>query len=198
VSDPNSNTTGVLMVGVGGQGIILASDVLAQAAMEAGLDAKKSEVHGMSQRGGIVSSHVRFGKKVWSPIIPEGRVDVLLAFEQAEALRALHLVAPEGAVITSTQQLVPPIASGKKFDYPNDPMVTIKERFPAALAIDALGECQALGNEKMVSVMLLGALSATLDFPSELWRRVIVKRVPRGTEEANMNAFERGCELMKV
>ena len=187
--------TNVLMIGVGGQGIILASDVLCQVAMDAGLDAKKSEVHGMSQRGGSVSSHVRYGAKVWSPIIPEGQVDVLVAFEIAEGLRDLHHARAGGRVIMSTQEIVPPIASGKGFDYPVNAQGQIRERFPNALLIDARGECLALGNEKMVSVLFLGALSACLDLPEPVWIPAILKRVPKGTEDANTRAFERGREL---
>ena len=187
--------TGVLMVGVGGQGIILASDVLAQVAMEAGLDVKKSEVHGMSQRGGTVSSHVRFGAKVWSPMIPEGGADVLMAFEQAEGLRALHDLAPGGRAIVSRQQIIPPIAAGKQFSYPADAVAQIAARCPDLIAIDAQAECRVLGNEKMSSVLFLGALAPSLDFPEALWRKVILARVPRGTEEGNWAAFQRGLAL---
>jgi len=187
--------TGVLMVGVGGQGIILASDVLAQVAMEAGLDVKKSEVHGMSQRGGTVSSHVRFGAKVWSPMIPEGAADVLIAFEQAEGLRAIHELAPGGRAIVSRQQIIPPIAAGKQFSYPEDALAQLAARCPTLVAIDAQAECRALGNEKMLSVLFLGALAPSLAFPEALWRKVVLARVPRGTEEGNWAAFQRGRAL---
>ena len=188
-------TVGVLMVGVGGQGIILSSNILGQVAMEAGFDAKKSEVHGMSQRGGTVSSHVRFGEKIWSPIIPEGRADILMAFESAEALRAIHDLAPGGTAIVSEQKIIPPIASGKKFTYPDDAMEQVAERCENLIAFDAQAVCRELGNEKMVSVLFLGALSACLDFELDLWKRVVMKSVPKGTEEGNWNAFLRGREL---
>ena len=191
----NSHVTGVLMVGVGGQGIILAGDVLSLVAMAEGFDVKKSEVHGMSQRGGTVTSHVRFGPKVWSPMIPEGEADVLLGFEAAETLRALHLVAPAGSIISSTQRIIPPIAAGKKFSYPENPFGSIRASFPDALAIDAQAECRALGNERMLSVLMLGALSAKLTLGQERWRDVIFQRVPKGTQEANWRAFLRGREL---
>jgi indolepyruvate ferredoxin oxidoreductase beta subunit len=190
-----SPITNILMIGVGGQGIILASDVLSQVAMDAGLDVKKSEVHGMSQRGGSVSSHVRFGAKVWSPIIPEGQVDILMAFELAEGLRDVHHVHAKGRVIASTQEIVPPIAAGKDFEYPPRAREQIRERFPDALLVDARGECLALGNEKMVSVLFLGILSACLDFSEEIWTAATLRRVPKGTEETNMKAFRRGREL---
>ncbi len=164
-----SKITNVLLIGVGGQGIILASDVLSQVAMDAGLDVKKSEVHGMSQRGGSVSSHVRFGERVWSPIIPEGHVDILMAFEIAEGLRDIHHARSDGRVIVSTQEIIPPIASGKDFNYPSDAKDQIRARYPNALLVDAREECLALGNEKMISVLFLGALSACLELPEKLW-----------------------------
>ena len=190
-----SGITNVLIVGVGGQGVILASAILSQAAMEAGHDTKQSEVHGMSQRGGTVSSHVRFGPKVWSPMVPEGEAQVLLAFERAEALRAAHLVAPGGTVIVNRQSIIPPIASGKKFSYPEDPVGELRGRVERVVEIDALGECKKLGNEKMVSVLLLGALSVNLEFPAAIWEKIIRSRVPKGTEDGNLAAFARGAEL---
>ncbi|MBC8367467.1 indolepyruvate oxidoreductase subunit beta [bacterium] len=185
----------MLIVGVGGQGVILASAILAQAAMEAGHDTKQSEVHGMSQRGGTVSSHVRFGEKVWSPMVPEGEAHVMLAFERAEALRAAHLVAPGGVAIVNRQSIIPPIASGKNFAYPEDPIGDSRERVERVIEIDALEECRKLGNEKMVSVLLLGALSAQLDFDGAIWEKVIRSRVPKGTEDGNLAAFAKGAEL---
>ncbi|MCB9514072.1 MAG: indolepyruvate oxidoreductase subunit beta [Candidatus Latescibacteria bacterium] len=190
-----TRTTGVLLVGVGGQGIILASDVLAQVAMEAGLDAKKSEVHGMSQRGGTVSSHVRFGEKVWSPMIPEGGADLLMAFELAEGLRAVHDLTPGGRALVSTQRIIPPIAAGKQFSYPDDALAQLGARCKDLVSFDAQAECRALGNEKMVSVLFLGAVAPSLPFEEALWRKVIFGRVPRGTEEGNWGAFQRGRAL---
>ncbi len=190
-----SEIQNMLIVGVGGQGVILASAILAQAAMEAGHDTKQSEVHGMSQRGGTVSSHVRFGEKVWSPMVPEGEAQVMLAFERAEALRAAHLVAPGGVVIVNRQSIIPPIASGKKFTYPEDPVGELGKRVERVIEIDALDECRKLGNEKMVSVLLLGALSAQLDFDPAIWEKVIRSRVPKGTEDGNLAAFAKGAEL---
>jgi len=190
-----SEATNMLIVGVGGQGVILASSILAQAAMEAGHDTKQSDVHGMSQRGGTVSSHVRFGEKIWSPMVPEGEADLLLAFERAEALRAAHLLAPSGTVIVNRQSIIPPIASGKKFAYPEDPVGELRARVDRVIEIDALEECRKLGNEKMLSVLLLGALSTRLEFDRSIWEKVIRSRVPRGTEEGNLAAFARGAEL---
>jgi len=190
-----SETRNVLIVGVGGQGVILASAILSQAAMEAGHDTKQSEIHGMSQRGGVVSSHVRFGEKVWSPMVPEGEAHVILAFERAEALRAVHLLAPGGQVIVNAQSIIPPLASGKDFSYPEDPLGAVRQRTERMVEVDAISEARELGNEKMISVLLLGALSVHLDFPGEVWKKVIRARVPKGTEEGNLKAFARGAEL---
>ncbi|MCP4547763.1 MAG: indolepyruvate oxidoreductase subunit beta [bacterium] len=195
MSTQNGKITNVLLVGVGGQGVLLASDILADVAMEAGFDAKKSEVHGMAQRGGVVSSHLRFGKKVWSPIIPEGQADVMMAFEQAEALRAMHLLRDGGVPIVNQYSIIPPIAGGGKFQYPESPLAGVLQRFPNLITIDAFKECRLLGNEKMVSVLFLGALSSQLEFSEDLWNSVIMKRVPKGTEEGNWKAFKRGREL---
>ena len=195
MSKANGKISNVLLVGVGGQGVLLASDIIAQVAMEAGLDAKKSEIHGMSQRGGVVSSHLRFGPKIWSPIIPEGGADIMMAFEQAEALRAMHLLAEGGVPIINEHRIIPLTASSNKFSYPEDGVAKVGKRFPNMISFDAFAECRKLGNEKMVSVLFLGALASKLDFSKELWERVILKRVPKGTEMGNMAAFERGLEL---
>jgi indolepyruvate ferredoxin oxidoreductase, beta subunit len=191
----NGKITNVLLVGVGGQGVLLASDILSEVAMEAGFDARKSEVHGMAQRGGVVSSHLRFGDKVWSAMIPDGQADVMMAFEQAEAMRAMHMLHPGGIPIVNTQTIIPPIASGGKFSYPEDPLGTVKGRYPGTISFDAFSECRALGNEKMISVLFLGALAAKLEFSPELWKKVIMRRVPKGTEDGNWRAFMRGMEL---
>jgi len=116
----DNNITNVLIVGVGGQGVLLASEVLSETAMRAGMDVKKSEVHGMSQRGGVVTSHVKFGSRVYSPIIPYGQADIIVSFEQSEALRSTEWLKKDGLMATSRTKLVPPITSGGKFKYPDD------------------------------------------------------------------------------
>ena len=112
----------ILIVGVGGQGVLLASELLSTVALESGYDTKKSEVHGMAQRGGAVTSHVRLGEKIFSPLIPEGSADVILAFEQAEAQRWVHFLKDGGTVVVNNFKLIPPIASMKGFQYPDDPI----------------------------------------------------------------------------
>ena len=182
----------VLIVGVGGQGVLLASELLSTAAVESGLDAKKSEVHGMAQRGGVVSSHVRFGEKVYSPLIPDGETDVLLAFEIAEALRWIHFLKEDGTVIVNDYRLVPPIAMMKGQHYPEDPVRKVRERVKNVLVVDARAVAKRLGNVRLVNTLLLGVLSLSVDLPLTVWEKVIRERVPKGTEDLNWQAFLEG------
>lgn len=187
------NTThNVLIVGVGGQGVLLASEVLSSVSMEAGFDTKKSEVHGMAQRGGVVSSHVRFGEKVHSALIKEGNADVILAFEQAEAQRWIHFLKPDGFIIVNKYKLFPPIASMKGFDYPDDPIGAVKKRTSNVTVVEAVKLANSLGNPRLVNTILLGVLSRRLDISTDIWEKVISERVPKGTEELNIKAFREG------
>ncbi|MDP8241343.1 MAG: indolepyruvate oxidoreductase subunit beta [Candidatus Hatepunaea meridiana] len=187
-------TKNILIVGVGGQGVILASELLSEAAMKAGFDVKKSEVHGMAQRGGVVSSHVRFARKVYSPLIPEGDSDVVLAFEAAEGLRWANNVNEDGLVVVNTQEIIPPIAFTKGYDYPEKPIEQARKQVKRLIAIDAIGIAQRLGNVKGVNTVLLGAIAGELPISDEIWEAVIRRRVPRGTEEMNIAAFKEGAK----
>ena len=187
-----SETKNVLIVGVGGQGVLLASEVLSSAAVEAGFDAKKSEVHGMAQRGGVVSSHVRLGKKVYSPLIKEGNADVILAFEKAEAMRWVHFLKDGGTIIVNDYKLVPPIASMKGFDYPGDPIGVVKKRVKDVKVVDAAKIAEKLGNPRLVNTILLGVLSVSLDIEEAVWDKVLRERVPKGTEDLNVKALKEG------
>jgi len=190
-----NNITNVLIVGVGGQGVLLASEVLSETAMLAGLDVKKSEVHGMSQRGGVVSSHVKFGNKVYSPIIPDGQADILISFEQAEALRAIQWLKKDGLVATSLTRLVPPIASGGKFSYPDDPVAELKKKAKRVIALDADKIALELGNPRLVNILLLGTISNELGFDKDVWDQAIKARVKAKFVDINLKAFARGQEL---
>ncbi|MBM3329459.1 MAG: indolepyruvate oxidoreductase subunit beta [Calditrichaeota bacterium] len=190
-----SSTTNILIVGVGGQGVILASELLSEAAMSAGYDVKKSEVHGMAQRGGVVSSHVRFGPKVHSPLIPDGAADVVLAFEAAEGLRWVDQVKPDGALVVNTQEIVPPIAFTKEHRYPDDPVGQARQVVEKVVAIDAHAVASEAGSSKMVNTVLLGAISNYLPLEEATWEAILRKKVPRGTEEANLTAFRRGRQF---
>lgn len=189
-----TQTTNILIVGVGGQGILLASELIADAAFLNQEDVKKSEVHGMAQRGGVVSSHVRFGKQVFSPLIPVGEVDILLAFEEMEALRWLYFVKKEGMVIVNQQQMVPPIAVMKGLPYPEDPIQQIRSSIPKVLPIGARQVAKEIGNERVMNLILLGMLSTGLSFDMAVWEKAICQRVPKGTEEINIKAFHMGRE----
>ncbi len=190
--------TNILIVGVGGQGVLLASEVLSETAMKAGLDVKKSEVHGMSQRGGVVSSHVKFGPKVFSPIVPYGQADILVSFEQAEALRAIDWLKADGHVVTSRTRLVPPIATGGKFHYPDDPVEDLKKKAAKVTAIDADKIALDLGNSRLVNIILLGVISNWLEFDKTLWEDVIRERVKAKFVDLNIKAFAEGRKISAV
>ncbi len=183
-------TTNVFIAGVGGQGILLASEILSDVALAHGLDVKKSEVHGMAQRGGSVVSHVRFGEKVYSPVIAEREADVLVSFEKMEALRWVHYVAPEGAVVVNNQEIVP---SGLE-QYPDGLDQELARRVPSALVIDALRLADEAGSARAANTVMLGAFSNYLDFSEDEWKSAIERRVPPKTVEVNLKAFALGRE----
>ena len=185
-------TTNVLIVGVGGQGVLLASEILCEVAKVMGLDAKKSEVHGMSQRGGVVTSHVRFGKKVYSPLIPAKEADVILAFEIAEGLRWIDELKAGGAMIANSQRIVPPIVSTGTFEYPAETEKQILARIPSAKIVDAFEIAKNLGNTRMVNTILLGVLSQSIDLEEDKWLEVIERMAPKNTGEINKKAFLEG------
>jgi indolepyruvate ferredoxin oxidoreductase beta subunit len=195
-----SAPTNVLVVGVGGQGVIMISKVLAQICQQQGYEVKQSEVHGMAKRGGVVFSHVRFGPKVWSPTIPLGETDILLALEWAEGLRWLPYLHPErGKFIADVRQIPPPFAyrerrRGAQPDYHPEPVAELTRRFPNSIVIDATGMAKTLGNERVANTILLGALATSLSFPKEDWLAVLRHFVPPHTVELNCQAFQRGWE----
>lgn len=187
-------TRSVIIAGVGGQGILLASNLLSEAAMEAGYDVKKSEIHGMSQRGGDVTSTVRFGDKVYSPIVGLAGADVILAFEKLEALRNLPYLKKEGTIIVNDYRIDPlPVASGY-MEYPENTIEYLKERVKT-IVLDAKALALKAGNIRTMNVVLLGVLSKSLDIPEEIWLKVIEKRVPPKAIEANKIAFRLGREV---
>jgi indolepyruvate ferredoxin oxidoreductase beta subunit len=183
-------TTSILMVGVGGQGIVLASDVLAQAASYAGHDVKKSEVHGMSQRGGSVSSDVRFGQRVHSPRTAPGDVDYLVAFEKLEALRYLHYLAPAGTLIVNDQEILPSTVTSGAAEYPPDIIERIAARSRHVEIIPALEMARDAGNTRAANTALLGALSRHLDIPLAAWKRALTDRVPAKALDVNVEVFK--------
>ena len=187
-----NGTTNILIVGVGGQGVLLASEILCEVAKVLGLDAKKSEIHGMSQRGGVVTSHVRFGKKVYSPIIPDGDADVILAFEIAEGLRWAGELKAGGKIIVNNQRIIPPIVSTGKFSYPDELEKKIREKVEKTIIVDAFDIAAKLGNTRLVNTILLGVMSNSIDLEEEKWLEVIERMAPKGTGEINKKAFLEG------
>ena len=181
----NGKTWNILMVGVGGQGIVTSSDILTRAAMEAGHDAKKSEIHGMSQRGGSVFSHIRFGPRVSSPVIPEGGADILFSLEELEALRWLGYANASSTVICATAQIAP---AGVE-TYPSGVLDAIRSACPRLVVLDVVKLEERIGNPRFLNVALLGVLSGMLDIDDASWRRAILKEVPPAYGEANWQAF---------
>jgi len=193
-------STNVLVVGVGGQGVLMISKVLAQVCAQRGLEVKQSEVHGMAKRGGVVFSHVRFGRRVWSPTIPRGEADVVVALEWAEGLRWLpHLCPERGTFLVDTRRIVPPFACrdrrpGARAAYPTGSAEALRGRVGRSIALDALSAAEELGNPRAANTVLLGALSTVLDFSVEAWHAAIDASVPPSTLEVNRAAFEWGRE----
>jgi indolepyruvate ferredoxin oxidoreductase beta subunit len=187
-----NKVTGIMIVGVGGQGVILASELLCEAAMRAGYDVKKSEVHGMAQRGGSVVSNVRFGEKVYSPLISKGEADILLSFEQLETLRWLDYIKPEGKIIVNMQKIMPMAVAIGQGEYPEDIFGVLKRKTDKIYRVDGLGIATKAGNVKAVNVAIIGALSNYLDIPEGIWKEVIENRVPPKTLKINLTAFEMG------
>ena len=187
-----SNVKSVMIVGVGGQGTLLASRVLGSAMLSQGVDVKVSEVHGMSQRGGSVVTYVRYGDKVYSPIIAQGEADVLLAFEALEAARYLPWLKQEGTVVVNTQQMDPmPVVTGVA-EYPKDILGKVREQVVKVVALDALGMAEEAGSSKAVNVVLIGAMAKKLDLPKEVWIDTIKETVPSKFIDMNLKAFELG------
>lgn len=187
--------TNILLVGVGGQGILLASEIVSEAAMLAGFDVKKSEIHGMSQRGGSVVSHVRFGTEVFSPIIPEGEGDILFGFELMETARSLPLIKPGGTVVANDLQISPPSVLMGQETYPVGLAERIKAQCADFLLVDGQKMAADAGNVRAANTVLLGAISKRLDIAEKYWMMALEKMVPAKALEVNIRAFQIGRAL---
>ncbi|MEZ5175558.1 MAG: 2-oxoacid:acceptor oxidoreductase family protein [Acidimicrobiia bacterium] len=188
---------GLLLAGVGGQGVILASMIVADALMRAGFDVKQSEVHGMAQRGGSVVSHIRWKRdKVDSPLVEKGSAEVLAAFEWAEAIRWVEYVRDGGAVVTDLKTIVPPGACNDtrawSRAYPRFDGDLFKNRRLESRFVDATANAAALGNVRAANSVILGSVAAFVDIDTEHWEAAITSLVPKGTEEVNLAAFRAG------
>lgn len=191
----SEKVTNILLVGVGGQGILLASEILAEAFMLAGFDVKKSEIHGMSQRGGSVVSHVRFGREVPSPTVPEGEGDILFGFELLEAYRFLSLLHPGAKVVVNDYRIAPPSVLLGQAAYPEDLAGKIRQRFPDFLLVDGLRLAQQAGDARAANTVLLGAVSKRLTIDEAIWQQALEKMVPKKVLEINRSAFALGRAL---
>jgi indolepyruvate ferredoxin oxidoreductase, beta subunit len=191
----SERVTNILLVGVGGQGILLASEILSETFMLAGYDVKKSEIHGMSQRGGSVVSHVRYGKEVFSPLVPEGEGDILFGFELMETYRSLPLLKKGGAVVVNDLEISPPSVLMGQETYPQGLAEKIRELFPDFLLVDGQRIAKEAGNLRAANTVLLGAVSRRLDISEMYWMQALEKMVPSKALEVNRKAFQLGREL---
>ena len=194
-----SAITNILVCGIGGKGVMTATEILAEAAISQGHDVKKTEVAGMAQRGGVVTSHLRFGAKVLSPQIAPGTVQVLLGFEGAEALRWAHYLLPDGLALVNTAKLVPPVVELGLYDYPEDPIGQMRVAGHRVVAFDALSIARELGEVKLGNTVMLGAIADHLPFPPDVLLACIVKRFARKGEKVvdmNRRAFTAGREAV--
>jgi indolepyruvate ferredoxin oxidoreductase beta subunit len=182
-------TKNIMIVGVGGQGTLLASKLLGKILLMKGYDIKVSEVHGMSQRGGSVVTYVRYGEKVYSPIIDKGEADIILSFELLEAARWIEYLKTDGIIITNTQQTNPmPVITGAA-EYPENLTDKIAAAGARAICFDALSLAEEAGSSKAVNLVLLGKLSNSFDFTEEEWMKAIEVSVPEKFLEINKKAF---------
>lgn len=192
-----SKTTNILLSGVGGQGIILASKILATGLMNSGYDVKMSEVHGMAQRGGSVTTQVRFGEKVYSPIIGKGQADILVSFEEMETAKWMEFVKPEGTVVIN-QFRIPsaPILIGAS-DYPAGVVAEVKSKVDNTQIIPAADMAKELGNVKAMNVIMVGALVKGLGLTDIDWEAVITALVKEKYVPLNIKAFKMGFDAVK-
>jgi len=190
-----NKTTNIMIVGVGGQGSLLASRLIGNLLVNEGFDVKVSEVHGMSQRGGSVVTYVRFGDKVYSPVIDEGQADFIVSFELLEAARWLKYLAPGGRIITNTQQIDPmPVITGAA-SYPTELAEKIRSSGANIDAFDALSLATEAGSSKAVNIVLMGKLSRYFDISEAAWQKALEETVPPKFLELNKKAFELGRNM---
>ncbi|MBQ4626167.1 MAG: indolepyruvate oxidoreductase subunit beta [Clostridia bacterium] len=185
----------IMIVGVGGQGTLLASRILGSALLDCGYDVKVSEVHGMSQRGGSVVTYVRYGENVASPIIEKGEADIILAFEQLEAARWLEYLKPDGKIVVNTQKIDPmPVVIGTT-EYPGGVIEAIKAAGADVEELDALPLAVEAGTSKAVNVVLIGAMAKNMPLDKEVWIKALKESVPPKFLELNLRAFEMGYSI---
>ena len=194
----DNKVTNILLSGVGGQGAILASNILAHVFVQAGYDVKKSEVHGMAQRGGDVTTHFRYGKKVYSPLIKYGEVDFLLAFELLEALRYINYCKDGAAIVINDQKILPPAVTLGLAKYPTDIPATFKKYFKNRIHVVKGQEIAlGLGNAQAANVVLVGAFSKLIpEIEDQMWLNALTDLLPKKIQDLNVKAFQKGREAL--
>jgi indolepyruvate ferredoxin oxidoreductase beta subunit len=188
--------TNILICGVGGQGVVLASALLADLAFRKGYDVKQGVVKGMAQRGGAVVSNLRFGEKVYSPLIPKGELDFLFSTEKLETLRWIEWCSPKTIIIADTLEIYPPAVNRGEMEYPKDIEEFLKSNLEKVYLLPATEIAKNLGDPRIANVVLLGALSNFLDFEESLWEETIMENVPKQFLEINLMAFREGKKLI--
>jgi indolepyruvate ferredoxin oxidoreductase, beta subunit len=186
------NTGNILFSGVGGQGILLASEITAYSLLAVGFDAKKSEVHGMAQRGGSVTAQLRYGYQVYSPLIEPGRVNIQVAFEMMEAVRYLPYLHTNSKVIVNTQRILPPAVATGKITYPEDVLAHLTGHAITVICVDAFDLAYKVGEVRTANMIMVGALSVFLPVDQAVYEQVISARIPAKFREVNLRAFAEG------
>ena len=190
-----SNVKSIVMVGVGGQGILLATQIAARAALIGGHDVKTNEVHGMAQRGGSVVAQIRFGVRVYSPLVPDGTAQVLASLERIEALRFAHYLAPDGLAVVSRQAIIPVTVSSGQARYPSDAEERLRRTFRRLAYVDAVAIAEELCDIRVANVVLLGALSTALQVPAACWESAMAECVKPRFLAVNARAFAEGRKV---
>lgn len=201
MSGASFETTDVLVVGTGGQGVLTAAEILAEAAIAKGWDVKKTEVAGMAQRGGTVTSHLRFGAKVLAPAIAPGTANLMLAFEAAEALRWVHWLRSDGIAVANSQKVVPPVVSTGLFQYPDDPLAQIRAKHGRVFSLDAASVAVEVGGSaRLANTVMLGAAADFLPFGADLLLECTLRRFAKRQDlaDANRHAFEAGRQASQA
>lgn len=193
----NKKSVNIILAGVGGQGTILASEILSQVGLAAGYDVKKSEVHGMAQRGGGVESQVRWGEKVYSPLIEVGTADYLLGFELLETMRWLKQLSPMGKIIANKYKILPPTVNMETSTYPADEVITeaFKHHAKSVFWLEATQKAKVMGTPALAGVIMLGSLATELDVSKEVWIKAIEEMVPKSFIDLNVKSFQLGMDL---
>lgn len=192
-----AETKSIAIVGVGGQGTVLTSNILIEGLVDLGYDVKKTEQHGLSQRGGSVNCFVKYGDEVYAPLIASGEADVVLAFEKIEALRWLHLLKKGGTLITNTNEIYPiPVKIGKE-EYPQNLVEELSGLVENFYTVDATQKAVEIGTIKVASIILLGALVGIMGLEEYDWRSLIKRKVPEKFVEMNLKAYEEGLSIVK-